>query len=89
MIYPLIDPVEIGSLRVTELNFREVVKAKDWKGIPMRDPMLFDDMLTIAGRLCGQSDLVMGELTSQDMCNIITLVSGFLSNGPAPSAKTL
>lgn len=81
MEYTLINPVEVGGIRVEKLNFRERVKVKDWKGIPVRDPMHFDDMCTIAARLCGLSDLVFGEIEHEDMAAIITLVSGFLSGG--------
>jgi hypothetical protein len=80
--YRLINPVEVGGVRVEELNFRERVKVKDWKGIPVRDPMHFDDLCTIAARLCGLSDLIFGEIDHEDMAAIIALVSGFLSSGP-------
>lgn len=84
--YILSDPVEFSGQLVTELKFRSTIKARDMRGLPMRE-MLWDDMITIAGRLCGQPDAFMGEVSLRDMQSIAVLVSSFLSGGPTTGEK--
>lgn len=89
MILKLKEPVTIGSITVTELNFRERVVAGDLRGVPMRDPMYFEDLLKIAGRLCAQPDPVMNALGVEDAMEVVATVGGFIGGsqktGPAPS----
>lgn len=84
MIYKLTTPVTVGSDTVTELKFREKIVAGDLRGVPMRDPMHFEDLLKIAGRLCAQPDPVMNSLEFADAMEVVGVVGGFM----APSPKT-
>lgn len=73
---------------ITELHFRAEVVAGDLRGIRVRDldnPPL-DAVLTIAGRLCGQPDVVMNKLSHVDLGALLEIVGGFLS--PAPATGT-
>lgn len=94
MKYVLEEPVIITGnsgtalTEIRELEFREKVKAKDFRGLAMRSEMTWDEMLTIAGRLCGQSDLVMGELSFADMQAINILIGGFLGGGEKATGET-
>jgi hypothetical protein len=78
VILKLSSPVAHGSVTVTELNFREKVVAGDLRGVPMRDPMHFDDILKIAGRLCAQPDPVMNALSIEDAMGVVETVGGFI-----------
>lgn len=83
MRYVLKKPIQVGDAPpVTELNLREEVVAGDLRGVPMRDPMLFDDLLKIAGRLCAQPDNVMARLSFQDLMEVAPLVAGFIGGSP-------
>lgn len=66
---------------ISELKFRNEVVAGDMRGIPVRDPMDYGDLLKIAGRLCGQPDHVINRLSFADMTEVISLVSGFMGSG--------
>jgi hypothetical protein len=81
--YKLRKPVAVGSETVTELNFRTEVVSGDLRGLKVSalgDP-LTDDILKIAGRLCGQPDTVMFRLWFPDQIKVTEMVSNFLSNG--------
>lgn len=80
--YKLKKPIQFGEETITELKFRDEVVAGDLRGVPMRDPMLFDDILRIAGRLCGQPDAVMNKLSFGDLAEVGALVGGFIGAGP-------
>lgn len=83
MKYTLKKPIQVGEAQpVTELTFREEVVAGDLRGVPMRDPMLFDDLLKIAGRLCAQPDNVMARLSVEDLMEVAPLVGGFIGASP-------
>jgi hypothetical protein len=70
-----------GSAPITELTLREDVCAGDMRGIAMRDPMHFDDMLKIAARLSGQPDAVISKIHFADTMALIEVIAGFLSAG--------
>lgn len=78
-------PIAHGELSapITELSFREEVVAGDLRGVAMREPMMFEDLLKIAGRLCGQPEAVMQKLsvTAGDMNEVLQLVGNFMSGG--------
>lgn len=77
------DPVKLGELpEIGDLSFRETVVAGDMRGIAVRSPMNFEDVLKIAGRLTGQTDQVMNGLSYRDMLSVIEMVGGFLEHGP-------
>lgn len=76
-------PVSVGETTVAELSFREELVAGDLRGIKLSslsDPAS-DDLLKIAGRLCGQTDAVMNKLSLADMSEVIGIIGGFLSGG--------
>lgn len=87
MKYVLKEPITVGETTVTELIFREKICAGDLRGLPMREPPHFDDMIKIAGRLCGQPDPVIFKLTGDDIGEVIGIVSGFMGAG-AETGKT-
>lgn len=79
------EPIRISETlpEIRELCFREKIVAGDLRGIKMsslQDPDM-GDLLKIAGRLCGQSDMVMNRLELKDIPTVIGLVSDFLSDG--------
>jgi hypothetical protein len=81
-------PVTIGGKDgrrdtvVSELHFRSNVEAGDMRGIRLTDePMTFDEMIKVGGRLCGQPDVIMFKLDLKDARKVVTLVSGFLADG--------
>lgn len=81
-------PIQVGEgAEITELVFRDEIVAGDMRGIPLRDPMLFDDILKLAGRLCGQTDVVMNRLRMDDLMEVAALVGGFTGAGP-PTGPT-
>jgi hypothetical protein len=47
------------------------------RGIPMRDPPFWDDLLKVAGRLCGQPDALINKLSFEDAAEVVSLVGGF------------
>lgn len=75
------EPIVMGDMTITELNVRERVVAGDLRGIPMRNPMLTDDLLKIAGRLCAQPDNVMNALGLEDFEQLAEVVMGFSNGG--------
>lgn len=78
-------PIQFGQegAPITELAFRDEIVAGDLRGIPMREPMLFDDILKMAGRLCGQPEAVMNRLSMADLQEVAALVGSFTESGPA------
>jgi hypothetical protein len=87
VIVPLLDPIEFAGETITELNIAEKVKAKHWKGIPVRNPPLHDDLLRLSGALAAQPDLVIEELSNRDMNNVIAIVAGFLEPADASTSE--
>lgn len=81
-------PIALGSQTIEELTFRPVT-GKDMRRLPMIDGLEMDAILTLAGRLSGQSDPVIDKLTGEDLEEVISLVSGFMPGsrvgGPTPS----
>lgn len=76
------NPIQVGEgAPITELNFRDEPVAGDMRGIPIRDPMLWDDILKLAGRLCAQPDAVMNRLSFGDLQEVAKLVGGFTGGG--------
>lgn len=79
------DEIPLGELEpLRELNFRERIVAGDMRSIKVNslsDPSL-DDLLRIAGRLCGQPDAVLNKLSLADLAEVVALVGSFLSGGP-------
>jgi hypothetical protein len=78
-------PISLGEegAPITELSFREEIVAGDLRGIKLKsleDPAA-DDLLKIAGRLCGQPDAVMSRLGLADLAQVLEVVGGFLSAG--------
>lgn len=82
------DPVKSGSAVISELTLREKVCAGDFRGIPARNPMFFDDLLKIAGRLSAQEEHVINALSSHDMQVVLEAVGGFLQDSPSETGTT-
>lgn len=80
-------PVTIGSEVVTDLTFRDHVVSGDlrggvsWTKILERD---HDTIMRIAGRLCGQPDVVLNALCLKDTAVIVEFVLDFFSGDQAP-----
>lgn len=76
-------PVTLGEQGepVTELRLRDEVVAGDLRGLEMRHPLHWDDMLKIAGRLAAQPDAVMNKISMEDLGQVTPLVLGFLGLG--------
>jgi hypothetical protein len=68
-------PIKHGSESIAELIFREP-KAKDLRGLSMQAKA--DDLLKLAGKLCGQPDSVIDEMCIADTKKVLDLVSNFL-----------
>jgi hypothetical protein len=83
-------PIKLGEEGepISVLTFREEVVAGDMRGIPMREPPHYDDLMKIAGRLCGQPDPVMNKIGFEDMKEVLEIVGGFLSGGPETGTAT-
>ena len=82
MKYQLNTPIQFGEQTITELNFRDQLVAGDFRGIPIRDPMLFDDILKLAGRLSAQPDPVINKLSFGDLTEVSAVVLRFMEAGP-------
>ncbi|WP_422460241.1 MULTISPECIES: phage tail assembly protein [unclassified Endozoicomonas] len=78
--YTLKHPVVVGETHVTELTFQRP-KAKHMKGIRLGNEIGMDDILLLAGRIAGQSSLVMDELDIEDVMAVAEVISGFLPAG--------
>ena len=89
MKYTLRVPIEHGSQTIAELNIRTRIVAGDMRGIPMRDPMFYDDMLKIIGRLTGQPDLVVNQLDMADLEGVSEILAPFIARGPATGSGPL
>lgn len=75
-------PIAFGDQTITELIIRDEVVAGDMRGIPMRDPMWFDDVLKLLGRLAAQPDPVINKLSFEDLAEVAPLVAGFIGGSP-------
>lgn len=83
-------PITQGSQVIEELTFRPAT-AKDFRHLPTVTGFEMDTLLTLAGRLSGQTDPVIDKLEGDDLEEVIALVSGFMPGsrrtGSAPSAS--
>lgn len=79
-------PIVVGEQTITELIFREEVVAGDLRGTTIRETMSYDDLLKIAGRLCGQTDQVMNRLSVArgDLARVMDAVGSFITGDPGP-----
>lgn len=75
---------------ITDLVFRDEVVSGDLRGIKassLADPPV-EDLLKIAGRLCGQPELVMNRLGMDDLGTVGLLVLDFLRAGETGASGT-
>lgn len=72
-------PVKFGEETVTVLEFRRI-KGKELRRLPANPTT--DDMLKLAGALCGQPDSFIDEVDAEDIFAITELVEGFFPDGP-------
>jgi len=73
-IIKLKEPIQFGYETIRVLEF-ETMKAKHLRKMPAKPSM--DDMLNLAGVLCGQPPSVMDELGMEDTQAVMDLVGGF------------
>lgn len=85
MKYTLKKPITVGEKGqpVTELVFREEVVAGDLRGIKISSmaDLSADEACKIAGRLCGQPDVVMNRLGIDDFGAVLRIIGPFLNPG--------
>ena len=89
MTYELLRPVTLGKEEITQFELREIAELGDVLGIPMarlQDPWT-DDYMTVIGRLSGQPDAVLRQLSIADFQALSALVAGFLVDG-LPTSDT-
>lgn len=77
-------PIRVGEKgELTELVLRERICAGDYRGLKLGSLMTspaevsIDDFLKIAARLAGQPDLVMNDLSEEDLGAVIEAVISF------------
>jgi hypothetical protein len=78
--YTLKEPITFGSETVAELHVRKP-KAKDLRGIPA-EHRLVDHQLLLIVRLTGQPDVVIDELSLEDLEGVSSIIDGFTQPGP-------
>jgi Phage tail assembly chaperone proteins, E, or 41 or 14 len=81
IVLKLASPVEIDGEKITALSFRPL-KGKDLRSVQRQDGYETAFLLKLAGRLCGQPDLVIDELSGADLMEVIAIVGGFLGGSP-------
>lgn len=84
-VLKLSKPVTVAGVTVTELKLRNEVVAGDLRGIKLAEfvrGLPVDDVLTIGGRLSGQTAAVMNGLSFQDLSELTGAIGGFLGLGP-------
>lgn len=89
-IVTLRHPIAFGSETVSELRFRRG-RLGDLKGIALPSDaaaVRMDDLILLAGRLCGQPPALIERLDEDDSGEVLALALGFigrsLSTGPTP-----
>ena len=76
--YLLKEPVTMGTVVVTEINFRKP-KAKDLRSLGVQ--MNVDELLKFAQALSDHPRYVFDEMSIQDAQEVMALVSDFFVNG--------
>lgn len=71
-------PIVFGSETIFELTLHPP-KAKHLRGLSLN--MNMDDMFNLAGKLSGQPNSVIDELSITDMQTVTQAISNFLDNG--------
>lgn len=70
-------PIEFGPKRIEELTFRPVT-GKDLRGFRITPGLEIEAMLVLAGRLAGQVDAVIDQLTGEDLEEVLAIAADFL-----------
>lgn len=78
--YTLKEPIEFGSETITVLEFRKP-KARDLLDIPLSGDQRVRGVLQLAGRLCGQPQRVMEEMSIEDFMEVSSIIDGFTPLG--------
>ncbi len=73
-------PIIFGSETIFELTLQPP-KAKHFRGLSLN--MNMDDMFNLAGKLSGQPNSVIDELSIADMQTVTQAISDFLDTGQA------
>ncbi len=77
----LTHPIELGGVVIKEFIFDVEPKVKHLKGIKL-DNLGTDALISVAGRLCNQTPVVIGELSFVDAKKVADIVLGFLDDSP-------
>lgn len=75
------ESVVFGSEVVSELEFRDKAKAKDLLGVKLSEIDLTENVLKVAGRLCGRPTPFMEMLDAEDVLKLAEYVGGFFLSG--------
>lgn len=78
--YTLLSPLKVGDDTTIETLTFKVPKAKHIRFLKFNDPTM-DQVLLLAGKLCGQPPSVMDEIEMDDLFGIADVVVNFLGNG--------
>lgn len=80
VVVTLKNPITFGDEIIESLTFKGPLKAKHMKGIPLK--MTYDDIFTIASRLCAHPPSVIVEVAGEDLTKVLSVVTDFLPAGP-------
>ena len=76
IVLPLANPVVVGSEAVSELRFRKL-RLGDLRDFPIAAPTV-GALIDVAGRMCGQTALVMDKLDAEDGLAVAEVAASFL-----------
>lgn len=79
-VYQLIHPFSFGKREVTELEFRRP-KGKELRKLNIGNGELsMNDLINLAGDLCGEPPAFMDEIDAEDVIEIAGMVGDFLGS---------
>jgi hypothetical protein len=87
-------PLKVGEkgAELTELNLRERLCAGDYRGLTVGGLMVapkdwaVDDVLKVASRLSGQPDVVINDLSEEDLGQVVNALIDFRTAGKPKAA---
>lgn len=79
-------PMQYGNKDVTELVFARELEGTDVRGISVAD-VRFDDLATVAGRLCGYPSSFIMKLKGADFMAVSKVATDFLSDSPPTGSE--
>lgn len=88
-VLTLVEPISLTGIgEVTEFRFKDKLKAKHWRALPVSRGLTYDNILHLTGKLTGQPDKVLDELGFEDLQNVVAIVSDFLATGSPTKGGT-